>query len=79
MLDHHLFHLGLHVEQARHAELLAMAEKERRAAPGIPRSPDWRQRMLAGLGAHIIAMGQRLARAADVQGPGFGGARRVEE
>lgn len=65
MLEHHFGHLALQVEEARHAELLAMAERERRSAPDPDRRAP-RRRMLAGLGTWLVAMGQYLEHARGV-------------
>jgi hypothetical protein len=63
MLEHHFGHLALQVEQTRHADLLAMAERERQGSPEMDRRARRRWRMLAGFGTWLVAMGQYLEHA----------------
>lgn len=69
MLEHHFGHLALQVEEARHAELLAMAEHERRGAPALVRPERRGRRVLGRLGAWLVAAGEYLEHAADVRRP----------
>ncbi len=62
MLDHYFAEMAMQVSQVRHAELLALAEQERQWAAGVMRPARWHRRLLATLGARLIATGQRLER-----------------
>jgi len=64
MLEHYFGDPAPQVMQARHGELLAMAERARRGAADSAHPARWNRRVLAGLGARLIAIGQQLERAA---------------
>ncbi len=62
MLDHYFADMAAQASQVRHAELLAMADRERQWAAGAIRPARRRRRLLAALGARLIAAGQHLER-----------------
>ncbi len=79
MLEHYFGDLAPQVMQARHGELLAMAEREHRIAADPAHQARWSRRMLAGLGTRLIAVGQLLAHAGDARHPDLGQTPCVED
>lgn len=74
MLEHHFLMIAAEALPARYYELQAQAERERRWAAGSERPARWQKRVLAALGARLIALGSHLERA----GAGHTAAVRIE-